>query len=317
MKRMTEIHPLEMKDRPVVEEYRKRCPPEVSELTFTNLFIWLNSRPIFFAEVGGSMVFLTRTESAEEAYLVLGHPLGEVSPLRVAEALDVSVAGFIRIPEGTAKTFGAADLVITQDRDNADYVYRVQDLANLAGRRYSKKRNLVKQCLTAHPCQYEPMTPEIVSECLDMQDRWCEARQCKREPGLCAEYVAIRQMFDHFLELHQLIGGAIRIDGVLQAYAVGEELNPATAVWHFEKAMPGFRGLGQLINQWFARHALKGFEFVNREQDLGIPGLRQAKMSYYPHHMVAKYNAWFPDRLDETQLVDPHECARHGVEEGA
>jgi hypothetical protein len=69
---------------------------------------------------------------------------------------------------------------------------------------------------------------------------------------------------------------------------MAETLSPGIAVWHFEKAMADVPGLGQLINQWFARYGLGGFTFVNREQDLGIPGLRQAKESYYPAHLVGK-----------------------------
>jgi hypothetical protein len=77
----------------------------------------------------------------------------------------------------------------------------------------------------------------------------------------------------------------------MQAITIGERLNDSTAVVHFEKAMPGYDGLYQLINQWFCRYGLTEFEFVNREQDLGIPGLRKAKESYHPHHMVEKYVA--------------------------
>jgi len=313
---MLEMRPLELSDRPMVEDYLRRHPPEISELTFTNLFVWRHSRPIFLAEVEDSITFVTAAgENGESERFILGHPVGEALPLRVANALGLDVAGFIRIPEDRAGTLRNSSLLITPDRDNWDYVYRVADLAELAGRHYHKKRNLIKQCLSAYTCEYEPMTGEILGEYLDMQDRWCEARQCKLDRGLCREYVAIRNMFDNVAEL-ELVGGAIRADGVIQAYAVGEELRPATAVCHFEKAMPGFRGLGQLITQWFAKYALKGFEFENREQDLGIPGLRQAKESYYPHHMVEKFSAWFSAARATMPLpVDPHECARHGVDE--
>ena len=91
-----------------------------------------------------------------------------------------------------------------------------------------------------------------------------------------------------------LTGGAIRIAGTIEAFAVGERLNPSTAVWHFEKAMPHFHGLGQLINQWFTRENLAEFTYVNREQDLGIPGLRKAKESYFPDHLVEKVRIVLP-----------------------
>ncbi|MDY6954275.1 MAG: phosphatidylglycerol lysyltransferase domain-containing protein [Thermodesulfobacteriota bacterium] len=310
------MRPLALSDRPLVKDYLRRYPPHISELTFTNLFVWRHSRPVFLAEVEDSIAFVTTAgENGESERFILGHAVGRALPLQVAHGLGQDVAGFVRIPAKTADTLKGSNLLITPDRDNWDYVYRVKDLAELAGRHYHKKRNLIKQCLEAHTCAYEPVTEEILDECLDMQDRWCQARQCKLDRGLCREYVAIRDMFDNFPEL-ELLGGAIRADGVLQAYAVGEALGPVTAVCHFEKAMPGFRGLGQLINQWFARYALKDFEFENREQDLGIPGLRQAKESYYPHHMVEKYSAWFSaDRAALPAPVDPHECARHGVDE--
>ncbi|MBW2265694.1 MAG: DUF2156 domain-containing protein [Deltaproteobacteria bacterium] len=313
---MPTMRSLALNDGPAVVSYLRRFPPEISELTFTNLFVWRKSRPVYIAEIDDSLVFLTNTgQNREEDKLVLGYPVGKVSLLGVAEALDIDVAGFIRIPENVAKTLQDANVAIKKDRDNSDYVYRVTDLAELPGRRFHKKRNLIKQCLSTYPCQYEPFSQGLMIEYSDMQDRWCQARQCKHEPGLCNEYVAIREMFDHYLDLPRLIGGAIRINGAIQAYAIGEELNPGTAVCHFEKAMPGFRGLGQLINQWFARHTLKNFEFVNREQDLGIPGLRQAKESYYPHHMVEKFNAWFSaDRYDKAFPVEPRECERHEID---
>jgi hypothetical protein len=85
-----------------------------------------------------------------------------------------------------------------------------------------------------------------------------------------------------------LTGGTIRIEGKIEAFTVGEALNPSTAVCHFEKAMPQFQGLAQVINQWFAKNNLGDFAYVNREQDLGIPGLRKAKESYFPDHLVEK-----------------------------
>jgi hypothetical protein len=88
-----------------------------------------------------------------------------------------------------------------------------------------------------------------------------------------------------------VFGGAIYVDGCLEAFALGEKLNENTAVVHFEKANPEIRGLYQLINQWFCKNVLQGFTYVNREQDLGSEGLRRAKISYRPHHMVEKFFA--------------------------
>jgi hypothetical protein len=86
-----------------------------------------------------------------------------------------------------------------------------------------------------------------------------------------------------------LTGGAVVVEGRIEAFAIGERLNLAAAVVHFEKANPELRGMYQLINQWFCRNELAEYSFVNREQDLGIEGLRKAKESYCPHHMVRKF----------------------------
>jgi len=313
---MSTIRLLELSDRSLVTSYLRRYPPEISELTFTNLFVWRSSRPIWLSEIGDSIVFTVDLHgNGSTTKTILGPPIGEASPLTVPEALDIELGGFVRIPEETANTLSNAGLNVETDRNNWDYVYGVSDLSGLKGRRYHKKRNLIKQCLAAYNCEYEPITLEHITACLDMQDRWCQARDCGKDPGLCNEYVAIRETFAHYEPL-RLVGGSIRIDGKIQAYALGEELNPGTAVCHFEKAMPGIQGLSQLINQWFSMHTLAGFEFVNREQDLGIPGLRQAKESYHPHHMVHKFNASLKSGDSVMpSVMSPHECAKHAASE--
>lgn len=285
---MRDIRPLARDDRQLIHGYFRRCPPEISEHTFTNLFVWRHSRPILLAETGDSLVFLTKTVG--EKLIVFGPPAGPLTLSGAADFLGDLYGGAIRIPEKQAADLVKIGAPPIEDRDNADYVYQITDLAELAGRRYAKKRNRIKQCLKNHACEYEEITGSLIEECGAMQDIWCRDRQCAHDPGLCREFMAIKEALANFVDFG-LIGGAVRVDGEIKAYAIGEWLNSTTLVWHFEKAMPEVTGLGQLINQWFTRYGLNDFEFVNREQDLGIPGLRQAKKSYFPHHLVTKYQA--------------------------
>jgi hypothetical protein len=274
--------------------------------------VWRKSRPITFAEVDGSLVFFVEAEAVGVMRRVMfGPPVGEVSALEVIESLGEEIEGAVRMAHKGANELAVAGFRVEEDRDNWDYVYRVEDLSELAGRRFHKKRNLVKQCLEGHKCAHEPITEANLAECLDFQERWCKARQCGVEPGLCHENLAVLEMLEHYHELG-LFGSAVRVDGRIEAYAVGEELSPGTAVCHFEKAAPGIQGLGQLINQWFAEHSLSGYEFVNREQDMGIPGLRQAKESYYPHHMVEKLKVVLkPGMTSLPVAIETRECDRH------
>jgi len=287
---MPDIQSLTLNDRNLVTQYFHRYPPEISEHTFTNLFIWQPSRPIFFTEIDNNLVFLVKSAGDEKDYLLYGPPVGTITipdAIKAFVSSGIYAIGAVRIPDRNTVNLPSEKYVANPDRDNGDYVYLVSDLAELAGRRFSKKRNKIKQCLNSYFCEYVPITPDLIAECEAMQENWCNSRECGRNPGLCNEANAIAETFAHFEEFG-LLGGAVRVDGTIKAYAIGEELHPGTAVWHFEKAMAEIPGLGQLINQWFSKYGLLDFDYVNREQDLGIPGLRQAKESYFPHHMVNK-----------------------------
>jgi hypothetical protein len=276
---MPEILPLTLADRNLVSAYLRSHPPEISEHTFTNLFIWQPSRTILFTEIENTLVFLVKAAEEDGKYILFGPPVGKLSFPGVLSVLGPNVIGAVRIPDIAAEKLSVSDLVINPDRDNADYVYRVKDLAELKGRHFAKKRNRIKRCLNSHTCEYIPITSELIAECETMQESWCDNRDCGRNPGLCNEANAIA-------------------DG--------------TAVWHFEKAMADIPGLGQLINQWFSKYGLFDFEYVNREQDMGIQGLRQAKKSYYPHHMVPKNCISLSvDKSISAKSIKAEGCAEH------
>ncbi len=287
--RPDQIKPLSLDDRQLVAGYLGRFAGELSEFTFTNLHAWHGKRQIYRAIVAEHLLFFISPEPGTREEMVLfGPPFGPGPVEAILAAVRPVVAGATRIPEYLLAPLQALGFTPRPDRDNADYLYSRKDLAELAGRKYAKKRNHIKRCLQRYRCEYEPISAANLDECLALQEEWCRLKGCFDEPGLEGEYYAILETFAHYEEL-PLIGGAIRLDGAVKAFAVGERLNPATAVWHFEKALPDIPGLSQLINQWFAKFGLADFELVNREQDLGIAGLRQAKESYYPLRLVPKW----------------------------
>lgn len=287
-----EVRPLELTDRSVVEDSLRRFPPQISEHTFTNLYVWRKWRPVLLGRLDAAFCFIEERDGRRS---LVGPALGQMPlPELVAELRGVGVSSYVRQPDSSAQALREAGLTVELDRDNSDYVYLREDLAQLAGRRYHRQRNLVNRCLSAHQCRYCPMTPDLRAEVAEMQDRWCAEADCGRDPALCAECKAIKNTVAHFSDLG-LRGGVIRVGssdaGRIEAYTLAEALNANTAVVHFEKAMRRYEGLYQVINQWFCQNELAEFELVNREQDLGIRGLRKAKRSYHPHHMVDKYVA--------------------------
>ncbi len=286
---MVLLHPLSKDSRPLIHSQFQQFPPEISEFTFTNLFAWRHTRPLWHAMIGDTLIFLSEPDPEKPAQkTIFGPPVGSIPLMEVLAALDPEVRGAVRIPANALPATVDGNLVFQEDRNNADYLYRVADLAELAGRNYSKKRNHIKQCLAHYSCEYETITADNLEECRDLQNRWCRQRECAKDPGLYGEYEAITETLNLLLPFN-LIGGAIRVNGTLQAFSIAEPLNTDTAVCHFEKAMPEFTGLGQLITQWFTRNSLGAFTYVNREQDLGIPGLRRAKESYHPSRILMKY----------------------------
>lgn len=285
-----DLQPLTLESKPLVDDFLRRFPPVISEFTFTNLYAWRQSRPVWSSEFAGSLLFFVRTANGP---VLFGNPLGPADLPAVLAAFAPEIRGVEHFPRAALPKSALAGVAISADRDNADYVYRTTDLAELPGRDFTKKRNHINQCLSTYDCRYETITPQISEECLDMQNRWCAARDCALDPGLDGEDLAVTEILRHYEEFG-LLGGCIRINGVIEAFTVGEALNPSTAVCHCEKAMPGYHGLAQLINQWFAANELRNFAFVNREQDLGIPGLRRAKESYRPVHMVEKVRLTLP-----------------------
>jgi hypothetical protein len=136
--------------------------------------------------------------------------------------------------------------------------------------------------------EYRPLDGDLVEKVMLMQESWCRMRECVINPELLAEDFAVREALTCFDAL-SFQGGAILIDGRVEAFSLGEALNRDTAVIHIEKANPHISGIYAAINQIFCKEAWSAFTYINREQDMGVEGLRKAKESYFPHHRVNKY----------------------------
>ncbi len=196
---------------------------------------------------------------------------------------------FVRVPEEIKALFeNDLGFTVREDRDAADYLYRISDLTELAGRKYDGKRNLIKKFRAQQAYEYAALTASDIHECLDFGRKWCIVKDCDNIESLDQERRALREMVDHFSDFG-LIAGAIRIRGEVAAIAIAERLNPDTMVMHILKADAALPGLYQTMMNEFLIHERRGFEQVNLEQDLGVEGLRKAKLSYHPARLVNKY----------------------------
>jgi hypothetical protein len=178
------------------------------------------------------------------------------------------------------------------DRDSFDYVYEITDLAELKGRKYQKKRNFYNRFRNNFPYYtVQPITSELLSAVKAFVDKWYEDRQ-KADPegDYLMESVALHKALDRYEQLG--METLVLLDGgEVLAFTMGSFLARDTVDVHFEKARDDVDGAYPVINCEFARYLSAKYpqlRFLNREEDMGLPGLRKAKESYYPHHMTEK-----------------------------
>ena len=176
-------------------------------------------------------------------------------------------------------------IAVNEDRDNFDYLYARSDLADLAGKKYHKKRNLVQQFVDSYECEQRLLSGELAADAVRVLDRW---REDKGEDG---DYTAAKEALELF-DVLGLQGSVFYIDGEPAGYCLGESAAAGKMFTvHFEKGIDRYKGIYQFINKSFAGCLPDSFEYINREQDLGDEGLRQAKMTYRPAAFVKKYCA--------------------------
>jgi hypothetical protein len=288
--------PIELDDKPVFDELFSRFEPEISEYTFTNLFMWRDHYRFAWRTVEGTLLLLSFADERKiVAFPPVGSTLGPAIDAATVLATDLGLPLELhRLPESCLQQLQAegCSLAATDDRSNWDYVYRQADLSTLQGPDYADMRKKISRFTRDNDWTYKPLDEEAVTECLEFQTDWCTAKACHENPSLHDEDIAIREALDHWQELG-FTGGIITAKGKVLAYTLGEALTSTCAVVHVEKGSPAQKAFGayQAINQQFAKETCKDFEFINREQDLGEPGLRRSKEAYAPVRMVRKHVA--------------------------
>ena len=287
-----EFKAIELQDRDFIQNVLSKYQPQTSEWTFTNLFIWQNHYQFQWTTYNNNLIILCSNNG-----LYFFQPIGLESRLEVTRML----LRWLKKEKGEmeprieradqrliAEIKGADDFIIEPTPDQFDYVYRAVDLIKLAGRKYHQKKNHLNSFIKNNQFTYEPLSERYIKECLELTDTWCQLHRCEDDMNLLSEWEAIRETLANFSAL-KIQGGVILIDKKVEAFALGELLNNSSAVVHIEKANPEIRGSYAIINQQFCEKTWQNTEYINREQDLGEPGLRQAKESYNPVHLVDKF----------------------------
>jgi len=291
---LPEMRPLGLEDREILRGMLVALRPQQSEFTFTNCFIWRDAYQLRLARVGDAIAIFSWRADPEDSFLFppIAPGADAKTVRRCLEHLREN-GHSARMARATAEDLERLgiteeEFAIVADRDQWDYVYSVTDLIELRGNKYHNKRNHVEQFAKQYQFAYRPLTPDQIPTCVELQDRWCDEKHCDLVATLRGENRAVKESLEQF-ETLGIAGGCIEIEGKVEAFALGELLNAETVVIHIEKANAAYHGLYQIINQQFLEKAWPHIPYVNREQDMGITGLRKAKQSYHPHHMVEKF----------------------------
>ena len=174
-----------------------------------------------------------------------------------------------------------------EQRNSEDYIYLAENLINLRGKKYHGKRNHIAKFERLYPeYSFDILTPENMPDAVNVCRKWYELNG---QENFETEYHAIESAFEHYNELN-MFGGILYVNGNAAAMTMGHPINENVFDVNFEKALTEYTGAYTMVNREFAKH-LCSYKYINREEDLGIEGLRKSKLSYYPEMLFKKYNA--------------------------
>jgi hypothetical protein len=277
------------------------CGEKASDYSFINIWGWSEERRYEWAFHDG-LCWLRLTGGPVPVYWA---PVGAWERPGWFEILNrffPSGAVFERTPQALAGIWRdrlGDGLRLEEQRSEWEYLYSYEKMTALSGNRLHKKKNLLTQFKKFYDYTYAPICHKRIEAIRAMQEEWFQWREGEESPGLAAENVAIARVLDHWEELPGILGGSLSVKDAgggdkIIAYTVAEELGDGTVVIHFEKGLDSYKGVYQAINQIFlAESRERAFTLVNREQDMGIEGIRQAKESYDPVGFLKKYRAFW------------------------
>jgi hypothetical protein len=290
---LDDFTPVTLEDRAFFLDLYARYPQEHSDMSFTTMMCWSHYAHYAYARVGDGVVVLS-TIGGERTFR---GPIGPHDPAALEDVLALAVregcaAPYYVFDRGTLEWVRSLypGLPFRPDRDFADYVYLASDLDDLPGKKYLTIRGHLNRFRRECGPVVDEMHAEGLGEVREFLKKWCEWRHCDKAPVLAEEKTAVLYALDHFADLG-LSGLIIRVNGEIAAISVYDDLNPDTALIHFEKGLPDCEGVYKAVNQEAAHALAPDHTYINRESDVGVPGLREAKLRYHPHHMAEVYVA--------------------------
>lgn len=290
-----EFQPITIKDKELITSFTYPSDYQNCDFSFANMCSWRFLYDSEFTIVDGFL--LIRFWIEEKSRVAYMCPVGQGDIKQALDLLEkdslahghpLCMLGITPDAKNKFEKILPGNFFYISERDYFDYIYLREDLALLKGKKYQSKRNHINNFKKLYTYEYISITPEIVPECLKLECKWYKANHTEEDENeLNDERRSLTYALQHYEELG-LKGGALRVDNEIIAFTFGAQINHNTFGVHVEKADINYEGAFSVINQEFAQHLPEQFIYINREEDLGIPGLRQAKLSYQPTILLEK-----------------------------
>ena len=295
---MCNFQKIELKDKEWMDPLIAAADMGGCHQNFTNIFAWAKILDFRVSRLNGYLEVKGGTDCNQYYF----YPAGTGDIKKVIDDLrqdavnsghDLKIIGVSPENRDEMDSLFPGKFRYEEKRDSHDYVYLLDKLVNLPGNKLHSKRNHINYFKKNYKWSFELISEDNLDECWEMNIKWCKDNDCKDDKYLYREYCAVTRCFDNYFALG-LEGGLLRSDGEIIAFTMGEKLNSNSYVIHVEKAYSQIRGAYQMINREFATYIKRTYPeliYVNREEDMGLDGLRKAKLSYYPDKMEEKYTA--------------------------
>ena len=287
---------LVIEDKPVFDRFLRLHKFKTCEYSFTNLFIWRRAYDIQYTVFNN--VLIIKKMDSEGGYHFM-QPIGYTR-----DNLKVIIDRLIQYKEEFNFKFLFKDVeekfikdlkeiypyefYITEDRDTFDYIYDSSSLISLSGRKLHNQKNHYNNFIKNNNYRITNITREEVFQCMKVYEEWCKQKDCDNY-NLYYELNSIEELLKNRDKLN-LESMAVYVNEKMSAFTIGEKINDEMAIIHIEKADSKVIGLYNFINKTFVEQYFSDVPLINREEDLGIEGLRRAKLSYNPIKLEPKYN---------------------------
>ncbi len=295
---MLEFKSIELEDKELFEEHTYCHGYHNIEASFANIYLWSKVWGISMATDEDAM-YLYIDNGCEKSFMLppflkecetnISRPIKKceeyLKSVKETPPLIKGVTGMIK--EKIEKDC-PGEYLFTTDRKNFDYVYLSEDLCTLSGKKYHAKRNHINRLIKEHSYEYKRYTSDYYESCIELCRQWMQGKDEILE-GHEEEHSVIRNALAN-LEALGLVCGMMFIDDELEAFSIGEKFDKDMAIIHIEKANPDIQGSFALINREFAKNEWCDVKYINREEDLGIEGLRRSKLSYNPVFLIEKFD---------------------------